>query len=99
MDRIVQTCCSAPSQPQYFLVSPKLLQGLQALDHEDVTVLLVWNGPGIKSKWRFEDVLTTLRKRAAGQMTAAGHLDDTDGEDEEEEKPRPKRRAAAMAKG
>jgi hypothetical protein len=34
---------------QYFLVSPKLLQGLKALDNDDVTVLLVLNGPGLNS--------------------------------------------------
>merc|ERR1712167_314890 len=28
-DRIVSTCCDGVSKPQYFLVSPKLLQGLR----------------------------------------------------------------------
>jgi hypothetical protein len=63
------------SKPQYFLVTPKLLQALQALDHDDVTVLLVWNGPHINSKWRFEDILNTLRKRAR---------DVKDGEEEDD---------------
>ena len=35
-----------PKKPQYFLVSPKLLQALRALQHDDITVLLVLNGPG-----------------------------------------------------
>lgn len=33
-------------KPQYFLVSPKLLQGLRAMEGDGVTVLMVWNGPG-----------------------------------------------------
>jgi structural maintenance of chromosomes protein 5 len=32
-------------RPQYFLITPKVLQGLTAMDHEDVTVLFVFNGP------------------------------------------------------
>jgi hypothetical protein len=38
---------SDDTKPQYFLVSPKLLQGLKALYNDDVTVLLVLNGPGL----------------------------------------------------
>ena len=40
---------SAPSTrplSQYFLVSPKLLPSLRAMQHDDVTVLLVLNGSG-----------------------------------------------------
>lgn len=66
-DRIVQSCCSDPSsqdpsnaKPQYFLVSPKLLQGLRALENDDVTVLMVWNGPGVVNKWNFPDVSTSM---------------------------------------
>ena len=42
--RIVSSCCEGASKPQYFLVSPKLLQGLRAMSHEHVTCLMVWNG-------------------------------------------------------
>jgi hypothetical protein len=42
--RIVENSVGA-SRPQYFLITPKLLQGLTAMDHEDVTVLFVFNGP------------------------------------------------------
>jgi hypothetical protein len=49
-DRIVRNCSSSSTQrlSQYFLVSPKLLPGLTALENENVSVLLVFNGPGIK---------------------------------------------------
>jgi|AntAceMinimDraft_5_1070358.scaffolds.fasta_scaffold408725_1 hypothetical protein len=42
--RIVENSVGS-SRPQYFLITPKLLQGLTAMDHEDVTVLFVFNGP------------------------------------------------------
>ena len=42
--RIVENSVG-PSRPQYFLITPKLLQGLTAMEHEDVTVLFVFNGP------------------------------------------------------
>lgn len=62
-DRIVQSCCGNKEKPQYFLVSPKLLQGLRSMQHDDVTVLLVWNGPGIAKKWHFHDVIAGLMDR------------------------------------
>ena len=37
-------------------VTPKLLQGLGAMNNEDVTILLVWNGPGTNTKWTFGQV-------------------------------------------
>jgi hypothetical protein len=85
-DRIVQSCCSDKSKlvaakPQYFLVSPKLLQGLRAMEHDDVTVLLVWNGPGVKSKWQLFEVIKTMRRLAAG----AGAVEDEEDDEEEEE--------------
>jgi hypothetical protein len=42
--RIVENSVGS-KRPQYFLITPKLLQGLTAMDHEDVTVLFVFNGP------------------------------------------------------
>jgi structural maintenance of chromosomes protein 5 len=51
------------SKPQYFLVTPKLLPALTSLKREDVTVILVLNGPGIKSKWNFGNLVSQLRKR------------------------------------
>ncbi|CAN0149681.1 unnamed protein product, partial [Phaeothamnion confervicola] len=41
--RIVRNSCG-PGRPQYFLITPKLLQGLTAMEHEDVTVLTIFNG-------------------------------------------------------
>jgi hypothetical protein len=91
MDRIVQTCCTGSNKPQYFLVSPKLLQGLQALNHDDVTILLVWNGPGIKSKWKFEDVLHSLKAKL--KRPAADKDDDVIEIDDDQ--PKAKRRMLA----
>ena len=51
-DRIVHNCCEKADKPQYFLVTPKLLHGLRAMDDDQVTVLLVFNGPGITNKWQ-----------------------------------------------
>ncbi|RYH32435.1 hypothetical protein EON65_00625 [archaeon] len=100
MDRIVKTCCGdsgsshqrMPSssgvavnkQPQYFLVTPKLLQALQALDHDDVTILLVWNGPGIEGNFKFENILQGIRRRQGdvqGSPKRAHEWDDEDGVD------------------
>eukprot|EP01039_Chlorochromonas_danica_P006137 gene6137-6757_t len=95
MDRIVQTCCdSSPThaRPQYFLVTPKLLQGLKALNHDDVTILLVWNGPGILNYWNFDDVLQTLRKRVRREGAVETKAASEDEEEEEDEKPINKRR-------
>ena len=36
---------TGPARPQYFLITPKLLQGLTSMENEDVTVLFVFNGP------------------------------------------------------
>jgi hypothetical protein len=74
---ILSLLCSVLQKPQYFLVSPKLLEGLRAMDNNDVTVLLVWNGPGVASKWQFGDILSSLRKRKA--------RGEEDGEEEEVE--------------
>lgn len=52
-DRIVHNCCEKREKPQYFLVSPKLLPGMRAMDDDLVTVLLVMNGPGITNDWDF----------------------------------------------
>ena len=75
-DRIVKSCCGDASKPQYFLVTPKLLQGLGAMNNEDVTVLLVWNGPGTLNKWTFEDV---LRKLSHGEYMGASGATQSNG--------------------
>ena len=95
-DRIVQSCCSAKdaaalaranplvsqTKPQYFLVSPKLLQGLRAMDHDDVTVLLVLNGPGVKNKWQLRDVLQSMMRSANG---GRGVVEDEEEEEDDED--------------
>lgn len=71
-DRIVKSCCGDASKPQYFLVTPKLLQGLGAMRNDDVTVLLVWNGPGTVRKWAFTDILRNLsHSRGFSQVSPA----------------------------
>lgn len=57
IDRVVSSCCGDPRKPQYFFVTPKLLQGLRAMDNPDVTCLIVFNGPGVKSKFTFAQLL------------------------------------------
>jgi chromosome segregation ATPase len=59
-DRIVSNCTGDAQKPQYFLVSPKLLQGLRSMEHDDVTVLLVLNGPGVASKWQVPEIVSAL---------------------------------------
>ena len=64
-DRIVDSCCGDDSKPQYFLVSPKLLQGLARMDNKDVTVLLVLNGPGVpRSLPCIQDVIEHVKEAA-----------------------------------
>ena len=66
-DRIVRSCCGSAARSQYFLISPKLLQGLRSIDNEDTTVLMIWNGPGVMHKWQLPEILHTLkRKRGFG---------------------------------
>jgi len=62
-DRIVQSCCLGNEKPQYFLVSPKLLQGLRAIAHEHVTALMVWNGSGVLKKWQLPQVIKSLKRK------------------------------------
>lgn len=62
-DRIVQSCCGDNTKPQYFLVSPKLLPGLRSMDHNDITVLLVFNGPGIAQTWHLSEVIEGYKRR------------------------------------
>lgn len=100
MDRIVKTCCgdsvsshqrsatdsglALNKKPQYFLVTPKLLQALQALDHDDVTILLVWNGPGIAGDFKFEEILGDIRRRRLGEGDTPVASKRTHSWDEEE---------------
>ena len=69
-DRVVKSCCGDASKPQYFLVTPKLLQGLGAMCNDDVTVLLLWNGPGTATKWSFAEVLHQLSLTATASTTS-----------------------------
>jgi chromosome segregation ATPase len=90
VDRIVKVCCDDQSAGQYFLVTPKLLQGLRCFDHPDVTVLLIWNGPGIGQKWNLPELLRNLlRKRGIFDMADTGSkkrvLNQVNEGDEEEE--------------
>ena len=76
-DRVVKSCCGDASKPQYFLVTPKLLQGLGAMRNDDVTVLLVWNGPGTTTKWEFADILAHLSQNTLGATTPTGTANST----------------------
>ena len=95
-DRIVSSCCSEalndfgidssskPSRSQYFLVSPKLLQGLNAMDNPNVTVLMVYNGPGvIDTNWQLPSVLSLLRKRKDRLSQLLGFNGSADSQEDE----------------
>jgi hypothetical protein len=43
-NRIVQNS-TGPDAPQYFLITPNLLQGLTDMNHPDIRALIVFNGP------------------------------------------------------
>lgn len=86
-DRIVSSCCGNVNNNQYFLVTPKLLQSLNPITHQDVTILLLWNGPGTVRKWNFRDNLLLMKKRAAIARQAADTTsnDNDDGDDEDDD--------------
>jgi hypothetical protein len=74
-DRIVKNCCDAERpKPQYFLVTPKLLQGLRAMDNPHVTVLLVFNGAGIPKLWDMTTAISQLRKRRLREGESEGEV-------------------------
>ena len=50
----------AMMKPQYFLVTPKLLPGLRAMDNNMVSVLFIWSGPGVINKWQLPEVIDAL---------------------------------------
>jgi hypothetical protein len=60
------------------------------MDNDDVTVLLVWNGPGVASKWQLGEIISALRKRKASR--------DDDEEEEEEEQTEPESRTILKSK-
>ena len=97
-DRIVQNCCcEKEAKSQYFLVTPKLLQGLRSIDNDHVTVLLVLNGPGISNKWQLRPILDKLRGNSGAkagniveeeqqqQQQQQQQQDEEEEDDEEEE--------------
>ena len=69
--RIVE-CTTGPDMPQYWLITPKLLEGLTAMDNPDVTALVVMNGPwNLKRPQDWDlDAFVSKKKRLAAQATA-----------------------------
>ena len=69
--RIVE-CTTGPDMPQYWLITPKLLEGLTAMDNPDVTALVVMNGPwNLKRPQDWDlDSFVSKKKRLAAQATA-----------------------------
>ena len=62
--RIVENS-TGPKAPQYFLITPKLLQGLTDMNHPDVRALIVFNGPwNVKrpSDWDLDTFQAKKRK-------------------------------------
>ena len=91
-DRIVKSCCSKENRPQYFLVSPKLLQGLRAMEHDDVTVLMIWNGPGVTHTWKFSEAVANVASGSSSKKRAHHVRDDDDDDDDDDEAPQNRRR-------
>ena len=69
--RIVE-CTTGADRPQYWLITPKLLEGLTAMDNPDVTALVVMNGPwNLKRPQDWDlDAFVSKKKRLAAQATA-----------------------------
>jgi chromosome segregation ATPase len=91
-DRIVKSCCSKENRPQYFLVSPKLLQGLRAMEHDDVTVLMIWNGPGVTHTWKFSEAVENATNVSSAKKRARHARDEDDDDDDDDEAPQNCRR-------
>jgi chromosome segregation ATPase len=64
-------------KPQYFLVSPKLLQGLKAMESRGVTVLMVWNGPGALPI-HMDKIISKMRREK--RIRGGGDADEEDGD-------------------
>lgn len=79
-DRIVQNCCGPLTSSQYFLITPKLLEALRAMDNDSVTVLIIFNGPGTRAHWDINKYIRLLK-------SSYGHLLEEDGDDLEEAQP------------
>ena len=71
---------TSKNRPQYFLVSPKLLQGLRAMENNQITILLVWNGPGIMSKWQLPEIIRNLKRKYSADISN-GYSDDEEEDD------------------
>lgn len=72
--RIVENSVGS-ARPQYFLITPKLLQGLTAMDHEDVTVLFVFNGPYnlAPNLWNLGAFYERAAARGSGASASSKH--------------------------
>lgn len=79
-DRIVRNCCSSKRSPQYFLISPKLLEALSALNNDNITVLVVFNGPGAHLDWDIPGYIKLLKSKHSDIFDSE---DDTDEEEQE----------------
>lgn len=62
-DQIVRSTCENSKNSQYFLVSPKLLPGLRSMEHENVTVLMIFNGPGVKQPFHLSEAVKQIKRK------------------------------------
>ncbi|CAM9580601.1 unnamed protein product [Chrysoparadoxa australica] len=69
--RVVRNSCG-PDRPQYFLITPKLLPGLVAMENVDVTVHVIMNGPwtikGTKDNFDLKRFVAIGRERKRAMM-------------------------------
>ena len=89
---------------QYFLITPKLLPNLTAMENDDVTMLCIFNGPmnfDFCTDWNVEKFLADRKRFRAGSSNDDSDDDDEDGyargtaqsdDDDEDAKPKSKKK-------
>ena len=70
---------------QYFLITPKLLPNLEDMEHPDVTLCIIYNGPyAMKGGWDNEAIVGGAKRKSLSgntQQSQAGGGEDEDGLD------------------
>ena len=61
------------------------------MEHDDITVLLIYNGPGVTYDWKFSAAVAALesetkpQKRSRVQARGGGSGDDDDDDDDDDD--------------
>lgn len=84
-DRVIQNCCKTSTSPQYYFVTPKLLPALKSMEDDNVTVLVICNGPGANVHWDLRAIMQELIRKNPSILSNADYLpNETDREDDSE---------------